>query len=207
MQSRLEKHYQKEVVPKLMSEFSYSNVHQVPRIQKVVLNVGAGRAVSDNKIMEIATITLRKITGQQPLETKAKGSIAGFKLREGQKIGLKVTLRRLYMWEFIDRLISIVLPRTRDFRGLSRKAFDRDGNYSVGIKDQSVFPELTYEDTSTIHGLQVNIVTNSNDKIANQRLLELLGMPLERTTQPTKKVTDKSVRPRASALNISGVEG
>lgn len=199
MQSRLEKHYQKEVVPKLMSEFGYSNVHQVPRILKVVLNVGAGRAVSDSKIMETATTTLRKISGQQPLQTKAKGSIAGFKLREGQKIGLKVTLRRTYMWEFVDRLISLVLPRTRDFRGLSRKAFDREGNYSIGIRDQSVFPELTYEDTAFVHGLQVNIVTNSNDKLANQRLLELLGFPLERTANPVKKAP-------AKVLNASGVK-
>lgn len=206
MQSRLEKHYQKEVVPKLMSELGYSNVHQVPRIQKVVLNVGAGRAVTDNKIMETATTTLRKITGQQPLETKAKSSIAGFKLREGQKIGLKVTLRRLYMWEFIDRLISVVLPRTRDFRGLSRKAFDRDGNYSIGVRDQSVFPELTYEDTASIHGLQINIVTSSSDKVANQRLLELLGFPLERTASTPKKASDKPKKATAVALNVSGAK-
>ena len=180
--SRLRKHYQ-QVLPKLKTELGIANSHQVPKLTKVVINVGAGRAVSDNKFMEIATNTLRKITGQQPLSTTAKHSIAGFKLRQGQKIGLKVTLRAERMYEFVDRLISIVLPRMRDFHGLSRSGFDAAGNYNLGLSDQSVFPELSYEDTSVIHGLQISIVTSSNDAAGSAKLLEMLGVPLERSNR------------------------
>jgi large subunit ribosomal protein L5 len=130
--------------------------------------------------MEVTTNTMRKITGQQPVQTKAKHSIAGFKLREGAPVGLKVTLRGQRMYEFLDRLVSIVLPRLRDFRGLSRKAFDPQGNYSIGLPDQTVFAELSYDDTAVTHGLQVNITTSTSDKAASARLLELLGLPFER---------------------------
>lgn len=187
MSVRLEDKYKKEVAPALHKEFGLSNVHQIPRVEKVVINVGAGRATSDAKLLEVATNTLRKITGQQPVQTKAKSSIASFKLREGQAIGLKVTLRSVRMYEFLDRLISIVLPRSRDFRGLSLRAFDPMGNYSIGLNDQSIFPELPYEDTAYTHGLQINIVTTTRDKDQSRRLLQLLGMPLERavSTKPT----------------------
>lgn len=179
--SRLNDTYTKQVVPKLREEFKLANTHQVPQITKVVVNVGVGRATQDKKALEYAANTLRKITGQQPIQTYSKRSIAGFKLREGAAIGLKVTLRRERMYDFLDRLISIVLPRLRDFRGLSRKAFDPQGNYSIGLKDQTVFAELTYEESTITHGLQINLVTNSADQKLNERLLELLGLPLERS--------------------------
>ena len=178
---RIQDSYTKQVVPKLREEFKLDNPHQVPKITKIVVNVGVGRATQDKRHLEQATNTLRKITGQQPILTRSKRSIAGFKLREGTAIGLKVTLRRDSMYDFLDRLISIVLPRLRDFRGLSRKAFDPQGNYSIGFKDQTVFAELTYEETAVTHGLQVNLVTNSDDPKLNERLLELLGMPLEKS--------------------------
>ena len=156
----------------------------MPRLEKIVINVGLGRAKDDKKAMEVATNTLTKITGQKPIETTAKNSIAGFKLREGNKIGLKVTLRGDRMYEFADRLINIVMPRLRDFHGVSAKAFDKSGNYSLGFTDQSVFPELTFEETTTAHGLQVNFVINSpvqNMGPAHSRaLLEKFGVPFEK---------------------------
>ncbi|MEX0748652.1 MAG: 50S ribosomal protein L5 [Candidatus Saccharimonadales bacterium] len=178
--NRLQAKYQNELVSQLQKELKLSNVHQVPRIEKVVINVGAGRSLNDSRILETAKNTLCKITGQQPVVTTASKSIAGFKLREGQAIGTKVTLRGQNMYEFLDRLISIVLPRTRDFRGLSVKAFDPHGNYSLGLTDQSVFPELSYEDANVLHGLQINVVTNSNPAQA-QALLHALGLPFERS--------------------------
>ena len=179
--SRLGKYYLKEAVPKLKSEFGIANIHQVPKIEKVIINVGLGKTSGDKRSMESATNTLRKITGQQPIATTAKHSIAGFKLREGQPIGLKVTLRRGRMYDFLDRLIGVVAPRMRDFHGLSRGAFDSSANYSIGIPDQSVFPELSYEDTAFTHGLQVTIVTSTDDLRQSSRLLELIGLPLERS--------------------------
>lgn len=178
--SRLLEHYQNQVVSDLQTQLSIPNVHQAPRIEKVVLNVGAGRAVQDSRLLDTATNTLRKITGQQPVTTRARHSIAGFKLRQGAPIGVKVTLRGARMYEFLDRLITVVLPRTRDFRGLSLHSFDPEGNYSFGIADQSVFPELSYEDSQLIHGLQVNIVTNS-DPDQSYALLAALGFPFERS--------------------------
>lgn len=177
--SRMQQTYQQQLVPSLQKQLGISNVNQVPKIEKVVINVGAGRAVQDNRVLDTAVNTLRKITGQQPVKTKAKKSVAGFKLREGAAIGAKVTLRGQHMYEFLDRLITIVLPRTRDFHGLSLGAFDPDGNYSLGMADQSVFPELTYEDTQVIHGLQINIITNSG-KEQSYELLKGLGFPFER---------------------------
>ncbi len=181
--SRLRIHYQQQVIAKLKTELDLANLHQVPKLEKVVINIGAGRAVSDNRFMEVAINTLRKISGQHPLSTTAKHSIAGFKLRQGQKIGLKVTLRADRMYDFMDRLISIVLPRMRDFHGLSRSAFDAAGNYNLGLSDQSVFPELPYEDTTLVHGLQISIVTSSNNLEHNAKLLEMLGLPLEKSSR------------------------
>lgn len=185
--SRLADKYQQEVAPKLKSELGLNNVHDVPALDKVVLNIGLGRFSGDSRMLEVATNTLRKITGQNPVQTKAKHSIAGFKLREGQTIGLKVTLRRERMYEFLDRLTSIVLPRTRDFRGLPLSAFDPQGNYSIGLKDQSVFAELTYEETTVTHGLQINIITTANTPEEGQKLLSLLGFPFEKIAVPTNE--------------------
>lgn len=165
----------------LLKELNLSNPHQVPKLEKIVLNIGLGKAKDDKKMMEVATNTLRKITGQQPNQTTARMSIASFKLREGNKIGLKVTLRGDKMYEFLDRLITIVLPRVRDFHGVSKTAFDKQGNYSLGLKDQSVFPELTFEETTTLHGMQVNfVINNANDADQARALLEKFGMPFEK---------------------------
>lgn len=179
-QSRLKVLYNAQVASELQKELGLNNRNQVPKLEKIVLNVGLGRAKDDKKIMEVATNTLRKITGQQPLETVAKNSIAGFKLREGNKIGLKLTLRDERMYEFMDRLLNIVMPRLRDFHGVSSKAFDKSGNYSLGLTDQSVFPELTFEETTNPHGLQVVFVINSQDPQHSRALLEKLGMPFEK---------------------------
>lgn len=179
-EARLRVAYNATIAKELQKELGLKNAHQVPKLEKIVINVGLGKAKDDKKIMEVATNTLRKITGQQPVETIAKNSIAGFKLREGNKIGLKVTLRGDRMYEFLDRLISIVLPRLRDFHGVSAKAFDRQGNYSLGLTDQSVFPELTFDETTTPHGLQAVVVVNCEDKAHARALLEKFGMPFEK---------------------------
>jgi len=181
--ARLKTQYNATYAPELMKELGLKNFNEVPRLEKVVINVGLGRAKDDKKIMEVATNTLRKITGQAPIETTARMSIASFKLREGNKIGLKVTLRGEKMYEFTDRLINIVLPRLRDFHGVSAKAFDRQGNYSVGLVDQSVFPELTFEETTTTHGLQVVFVIKANEPAHSRALLEKFGMPFEKTKE------------------------
>lgn len=164
----------------LMKELGLKNKHELPRLQKVVVNVGLGRAKDDKKLIEIATNTVTKITGQKPIDTIAKNSIAGFKLREGNKIGIKVTLRDERMYEFTDRLINIVMPRLRDFHGVSLKSFDGSGNYSIGITDQSVFPELTFEETTTAHGLQVVFVIDCKQPAHARALLESFGMPFEK---------------------------
>lgn len=178
--ARLHAEYNTTIAKELLSELGLKNPHQAPQLEKVVINVGLGRAKDDKKIMSVATNTLRKITGQQPVETIAKNSIAGFKLREGNKIGLKVTLRGERMYEFVDRVITLVLPRLRDFHGASAKAFDGQGNYSLGFTDQSVFPELSFEETTTPHGLQVVFVINSEQKEHSRALLEKFGMPFEK---------------------------
>ena len=177
---RLRGQYATQFAKELQKELDLKNPHQVPRLEKIVVNCGLGRAKDDKKAMEVATNTLTKITGQAPVETVAKNSIAGFKLREGNKIGLKVTLRGDRMYEFMDRLISLVLPRLRDFHGVSVKAFDRQGNYSLGFTDQSVFPELTFDETTHPHGLQVVFVIKSEDKAHARALLEKFGMPFEK---------------------------
>lgn len=179
--NRLREKYQKTVRTTLKEEQGYSNVHQIPRIEKVVINAGVGRAVADSKNLEIVAGTIRKVTGQQPVTTVAKNSIAGFKLREGNKIGVMVTLRGDRMYTFLDRLVSIVLPRIRDFRGVSATAFDRQGNYSIGLNDQSVFPEVSFEEAANRHGLQVNIITSAKTPEESKRLLELMGFPFQRS--------------------------
>jgi large subunit ribosomal protein L5 len=178
--ARLLERYNAEIAKDLKKELGLQNIHQVPRLEKIVLNVGLGKAKDDKKMFEVAANTLKKITGQQPVETLAKNSIAGFKLREGNKIGIKVTLRGERMYEFMDRVITVVLPRLRDFHGVSGKAFDKSGNYSLGFIDQSVFPELTFEETTTVHGLQVNFVIKAEDTAHAKALLEKFGMPFEK---------------------------
>ena len=178
--ARLKDLYNKQYAAELQKELELANPHQVPRLEKIVVNVGLGRAKDDKKIIETASNTIRKITAQEPIDTLAKNSIAGFKLREGNKIGIKVTLRGNQMYEFADRLINIVLPRLRDFHGVKLSAFDKSGNYSIGFADQSVFPELTFEETTTAHGLQVVFVVKAQDVNASKALLTKLGMPFEK---------------------------
>lgn len=178
--ARLRGQYNTSMAAELKKELDLQNSHQVPKLEKIVLNIGLGRAKDDKKIMEVATNTLRKITGQEPIQTTAKNSIAGFKLREGNKIGLKVTLRGNRMYEFLDRFINVVLPRLRDFHGVAAKAFDKQGNYSIGLIDQSVFPELTFEETTTPHGMQVNFVIDCKETAHARTLLEKFGMPFEK---------------------------
>ena len=177
---RLQEAYTDKFVSELQKELELKNVHQVPRLEKIVINVGLGRSKDDKKTIDAAKNTLRKITGQAPVETVAKNSIAGFKLREGNMIGLKLTLRGARMYEFMDRLLNIVLPRLRDFHGVSAKAFDKQGNYSLGLTDQSVFPELTFEETTTPHGLQVVFVVKAQKRDHARALLTKFGMPFEK---------------------------
>ncbi|MFO0886738.1 MAG: 50S ribosomal protein L5 [Candidatus Saccharimonadales bacterium] len=183
---RLKSQYDDKFVEELKKELKLSNVSQVPKLEKIVVNVGLGRAKDDKRLMEVATTTLRKITGQEPIQTTAKLSIASFKLREGNKIGLKVTLRGDKMYEFLDRLINIVLPRLRDFHGVSNKAFDKQGNYSIGLTDQTVFPEISFEDSPITHGLQVVCVIKSEKAEDSKALLVKFGMPFEKSNKETK---------------------
>jgi large subunit ribosomal protein L5 len=178
--ARLKHEYQNKYIAELQKELGLTNVMQVPRLEKIVINVGLGKSKEDKKMMEVAANTLTKITGQKPVETFAKNSIAGFKLREGQKIGLKVTLRGDYMYEFMDRIINIVMPRLRDFHGVKATAFDKAGNFSLGLNDQSVFPELTFEETTTVHGMQAVFVIKAQEPAHSRALLEKFGMPFEK---------------------------
>jgi large subunit ribosomal protein L5 len=178
--ARLRVQYMATIRPELQKELGLKNIHQVPYLEKIVVNSGLGRAKDEKKILETAGNTLRKITGQQPVETVAKNSIAGFKLREGNKIGLKVTLRSDKMYEFMDRVINLVIPRLRDFHGVSPKSFDGQGNYAIGFTDQSVFPELTFEETTNAHGLQVIFVIRAQEKAHARALLEKFGLPFEK---------------------------
>jgi len=178
--NRLQTKYNDTVRNELKTELGIANVHQIPKIEKIVINSGVGKAVADSKHLDAAVATLTKISGQKPVITKAQHSIATFKLREGMEIGTKVTLRGERMYDFLDRLIAVVLPRTRDFHGVSTKAFDKSGNYSLGFSDQTVFPEISYEDASAIHGLQITIVISGNNPAASRALLEKLGMPFEK---------------------------
>jgi large subunit ribosomal protein L5 len=178
--ARLRLQYDDNIAKELQKELGLKNLHEVPRLEKIIVNVGLGRAKDEKRVMEAAANTVRKITGQQPVETVARNSIAGFKLREGNKIGLKVTLRGDRMYEFLDRVITLVLPRLRDFHGVSTKAFDRQGNYSLGFTDQSVFPELSFEETTVSHGLQAVLVISAKDRDHARALLEKFGMPFQK---------------------------
>ncbi len=177
MQARLKEKYKKEVVSALMTEFKYKNVMQVPKVEKIVLNVGMGEAISNMKLLEAAVKELAAITGQRPVITKAKKSIATFKLREGMPIGCMVTLRGDRMYEFLDRLISFALPRIRDFKGVSGKSFDGRGNYTLGVKEQLMFPEIKYDEIAAVHGMDIVIVTTAKTNEEGKKLLNLLGMP------------------------------
>jgi large subunit ribosomal protein L5 len=179
-QPRLKASYRNDFVKQLGDELKLRNLHDAPKLEKIVINIGLGRAKDEKKLLDVGANTLRKITGQQPVSTVAKQSIAAFKLREGNKIGLKVTLRGDRMYEFADRFINIVLPRLRDFHGVSERAFDKQGNYSIGLIDQSVFPELTFEDTSTAHGLQIVFVVRAKQPAHARALLEKMGLPFEK---------------------------
>jgi large subunit ribosomal protein L5 len=174
---RLHMIYTTDVVPKLKKDFGYSNVMEVPRVVKVTINMGLGAAVGNPKIIESAVSELRAISGQSPVVTRAKKSIATFKLREGQKIGAMVTLRREKMWEFLDRLISFALPRVRDFKGISVRSFDGRGNFSTGIREQIIFPEISYERIEQIKGMNISIVTTAQTDEEGRALLRYLGMP------------------------------
>jgi large subunit ribosomal protein L5 len=174
---RLHGKYKQDVVPALMKRFNYTNVMQVPRLKSIVLNMGLGEAVGNPKLIDAAVGELTQITGQKPVVTKAKKSIATFKLREGMPIGAKVTLRRERMWEFLDRLVTLGLPRVRDFRGVSAKAFDGAGNYTLGLKEQIVFPEIDFDKVEKIKGMNITFVTTAGTDEEAKELLASLGMP------------------------------
>jgi large subunit ribosomal protein L5 len=174
---RMRDKYSKDVIPALMKRFGYTNPMQVPRLQKIVVNMGLGEAVSNPKLIESAVQELSAITGQKPVVTRAKKSIASFKLRAGLPIGVKVTLRRERMWEFFDRLVSLSLPRVRDFRGTSPRAFDGAGNYTLGLKEQIVFPEINFDRVDAVKGMNVTVCTSAGSNAEAKELLELLGMP------------------------------
>ncbi|MEW6107983.1 MAG: 50S ribosomal protein L5 [Nitrospirota bacterium] len=177
MTPRLKDKYIKEIVPAMMKEFSYKNIMQVPKVEKVVLNVGLGEAIQNIKLLDAAQKELAIITGQKAVVTKAKKSIATFKLRKGMPIGCKVTLRGNIMYEFLDRLISISLPRIRDFRGISGKSFDGRGNYSLGIREQFIFPEIDYDKVEMVHGLDIVICTSAKTDKESKALLRYMGIP------------------------------
>jgi large subunit ribosomal protein L5 len=177
---RLKIRYKDEIVPAMMKEFSYGNVMEVPRIEKIAVNIGLGEAIQNSKALEAATGDLAIITGQKPVITKARRSIATFKLRTGMPIGAKVTLRGNHMWDFLDRLINVVLPRQRDFQGISPDSFDGRGNYSVGLREQLVFPEINYDKVDKIRGLEVTIVTSAKTDEEARRMLALFNMPFKR---------------------------
>ena len=181
--ARMREKYRNDVVPALMQEFSYGNVMQVPKVQKIVVNIGLGEAVANPKALDAAVGDLTMIAGQKPVVTRAKKSIAAFKLREGMPIGAMVTLRGPRMYEFLDRLTSVALPRIRDFRGVSPNAFDGRGNYTLGLKEQLAFPEIDYDKIDKTRGLEMSIVTTARTDEEGRRLLALLGMPFARTEQ------------------------
>ena len=177
---RLLERLREEVGPELVKEFGYSSVMEIPKLDKIVINMGLGEALQNNKAIESATADLTLITGQRPITTRAKKSIAGFKLREGEPIGTSVTLRGNRMYEFMDRLLNAALPRIRDFRGVSNKAFDGRGNYSLGINEQVIFPEIDYGQIDRVRGMQISIVTSAKTDLEAMRLLHLMGMPFVR---------------------------
>ena len=178
---RLRDKYSTEVVPALTKQFNYKNPMQVPRLQKIVVNMGLGAAVANPKIIDTAVEELKAMSGQKPVVTRAKKAIANFKLRAGIPVGAMVTLRRSRMWEFLDRLVTVALPRTRDFKGVSRKAFDGKGNYTLGLREQIIFPEINYDKIDTIKGLNISFVTTARSDEEGRALLQQLGMPFRAT--------------------------
>ncbi|WP_066249416.1 50S ribosomal protein L5 [Neobacillus drentensis] len=178
--NRLKEKFVKEVTPALMSKFNYKSVMEVPKLEKIVVNMGVGDAVANAKALDIAVDELATITGQKPVVTRAKKSIAGFRLREGMPIGAKVTLRGERMYEFLDKLVSVSLPRVRDFRGISKKAFDGRGNYTLGVKEQLIFPEIDYDKVSKVRGMDIVIVTTANTDEESRELLTQFGMPFQK---------------------------
>ncbi len=179
LKPRLKDKYKNEIVPEMVKEFKFKNNLMVPKVVKTVVNIGLGEALDSSNVVQIVSRDLQLITGQKPIERKAKKSIANFKLREGQVIGLSVTLRGDRMWFFLDRLLNIALPRVRDFRGVSKKSFDGNGNYSLGLQEQVIFPQIDYNEIDKLRGMQINIVTSSDSDTESRKLLELLGMPFE----------------------------
>jgi large subunit ribosomal protein L5 len=178
--NRMKERYQTELVPALQESLGFTNIMQVPQIKKVVVNIGMGEALDNPKALDAAVSDLSQITGQKPVVTKARVSIANFKLREGRAIGVKVTLRGERMWSFLDRLLNIVLPRVRDFRGVSRDAFDGRGNYTLGLREQLIFPEIEYDKIDKIRGMEITIVTSATNDEQAAALLEMLGMPFRK---------------------------
>jgi large subunit ribosomal protein L5 len=176
----LKERYQNEVVPALMKTLNLTNIMEVPRVEKVVVNIGLGEALDNAKALDAAVVDLTAITGQKPIVTKARKSIANFKLREGRAIGAKVTLRGDHMWSFLDRMMNIALPRVRDFRGISADSFDGRGNYTLGLREQLVFPEIEYDKIDKLRGLEVTIVTSARNDDHGRQLLRLLGMPFKK---------------------------
>ena len=177
VEPRLRERYKKEIIPKLMERFGYTNVMQVPRLKTIVINMGLGEAVGNPKLIDAAVSEVTAVTGQKPVVTRAKKSIATFKLREGMPIGVKVTLRRERMWEFLDRLVTLALPRVRDFRGTSPKGFDGAGNYTLGLREQIVFPEIDFDKVEKIKGMNITFVTTAGNDEEAKELLGSLGMP------------------------------
>ncbi len=175
--TRLQDKYEKEIIPAMMEKFGYENIMQVPRLEKIVINMGVGEAKDNQKVLESAVSDLTIITGQKPILTRAKKSVANFKIRENMALGCKVTLRKAKMYEFADKLMSIALPRVRDFRGISAKSFDGRGNYSLGIKEQLIFPEIEYDKIDKVRGMDIIFVTTANTDEEARELLRFLGMP------------------------------
>jgi len=177
--ARLNDYYKKTVAPQLMKQFGYSSVMEVPRIEKITLNMGVGEAVADKKVMDHAVADMQKIAGQKPVVTKSKKSIAGFKIRENYPVGCKVTLRREHMFEFLDRLVTVAIPRIRDFRGISGKSFDGRGNYNMGIKEQIIFPEIEYDKIDALRGMNITITTTAKTDEEAKALLLAFKFPLK----------------------------
>jgi len=178
--SRLQEKYKNEIVSTLLKEFAYKSVMQVPHLDKITVNVGVGEAVANPKALEAVVTEITKVTGQKPVITKAKKSIAAFKLRTGMEIGVMTTLRGAHMWNFLDRLISVALPRVRDFRGLPRRGFDGHGNYSLGVREQIIFPEISFDDIDKIRGMNITMTTSAKNDEEALRMLELVGVPFRR---------------------------
>ncbi|MBC7969532.1 MAG: 50S ribosomal protein L5 [Verrucomicrobia bacterium] len=177
MAERLKTHYQEKIVPKLMEQFSYTNIHQVPKVIKVTMNRGMGEAAQNAKALEASLAEISLITGQKPVVTRAKKAIAGFKIRQGMPVGIMVTLRSGRMYAFLDRLINLTLPRIRDFRGISPKSFDGRGNYTLGLREQLIFPEVEYDSVDQVRGMDISIITTANTDEEGRALLKELGMP------------------------------